>query len=134
MSVEVGKVYNGKVSGLTKFGAFVKLESGESGLVHISEIADSFVSEIKDFLSEGQDVSVKVLNIDDKGRLNFSIKKASEQQKDYSPETFNSSKKNLSFEDMLSRFKQESEEKLPGTKNIKIIKNLVMINIGKNNF
>ena len=58
MSVEVGKVYNGKVSGLTKFGAFVKLESGESGLVHISEIADSFVSEIKDFLSEGQDVLV----------------------------------------------------------------------------
>lgn len=134
MSVEVGKVYNGKVSGLTKFGAFVKLESGESGLVHISEIADSFVSEIKDFLSEGQDVSVKVLNIDDKGRLNFSIKKASEQQKDYSSETFNSSKKNLSFEDMLSRFKQESEEKNAGTKNIKIIKNLVMINIGKNNF
>ena len=89
MSVEVGKVYNGKVSGLTKFGAFVKLESGESGLVHISEIADSFVSEIKDFLSEGQDVSVKVLNIDDKGRLNFSIKKASGQQKDYSSETFN---------------------------------------------
>ena len=119
MSVEVGKVYNGKVSGLTKFGAFVKLESGESGLVHISEIADSFVSEIKDFLSEGQDVSVKVLNIDDKGRLNFSIKKASEQQKDYSSETFNSYKKNLSFEDMLSRFKQESEEKIAGNKKYK---------------
>lgn len=92
------------------------------------------ISEIKDFLSEGQDVSVKVLNIDDKGRLNFSIKKASEQQKDYSSETFNSSKKNLSFEDMLSRFKQESEEKIAGNKNIKIIKNQVMINIGKNDF
>ena len=49
MSVEVGKIYNGKVSGLTKFGAFVKLESGESGMVHISEVADAYVSEIKDF-------------------------------------------------------------------------------------
>lgn len=120
MSVEVGKIYNGKVSGLTKFGAFVKLESGESGMVHISEVADAYVSEIKDFLSEGQDVSVKVINIDDKGRYNFSIKKAvSEEKKE---ESFRKPKKEVSFEDMLSRFKQKSDEKFAGNKNLRDLK------------
>lgn len=120
MSVEVGKIYNGKVSGLTKFGAFVKLESGESGMVHISEVADAYVYEIKDFLSEGQDVSVKVINIDDKGRYNFSIKKAvSEEKKE---ESFRKPKKEVSFEDMLSRFKQESDEKFAGNKNLRDLK------------
>lgn len=121
MSVEVGKIYNGKVSGLTKFGAFVKLESGESGMVHISEVADSFVSEIKDFLSEGQDVKVKVLKIDDKGRYNFSIKKAAVKETSPAqiPPKF---KKETSFEDMLSRFKQESEEKFAGNRNFKDMK------------
>ena len=120
MSVEVGKIYNGKVSGLTKFGAFVKLESGESGMGHISEVADAYVSEIKDFLSEGQDVSVRVINIDDKGRYNFSIKKAvSEEKKE---ESFRKPKKEVSFEDMLSRFKQESDEKFAGNKNLRDLK------------
>lgn len=117
MSVEVGKIYSGKVSGLTKFGAFVKLESGESGMVHISEIADAYVSEVKDFLSEGQKVSVKVLNIDDKGRLNFSIKKA--EVKNSGQISFKKPQKEVSFEDMLSKFKQESEEKFAGNKNYK---------------
>ena len=120
MSVEVGKIYNGKVSGLTRIGAFVKLESGESGMVHISEVADAYVSEIKDFLSEGQDVSVKVINIDDKGRYNFSIKKASAEEKKEEP--FRRPKKEVSFEDMLSRFKQESDEKFAGNKNLRDLK------------
>lgn len=120
MSVEVGKIYSGKVSGLTKFGAFVKLESGESGMVHISEVADTFVSEIKDFLSEGQDVKVKVLKIDEKGRYNFSIKKAVETERRPTPTP--KVRKETSFEDMLSRFKQESEEKFAGNRNFKDLK------------
>ena len=122
MSVEVGKIYKGKVSGITKFGAFVKLESGDSGMVHISEIADSYVSDVRDFLSDGQDVTVKVLNVDDRGRLNFSIKKAVSK---YSKESVSDSsvskspKGSASFEDMLNRFKQESEEKFSGNKNFK---------------
>lgn len=64
------------MTGITKFGAFVALPGGRSGLVHISEIAYSYVSEVSEFLKEGQEVKVKVINIDDTGRINLSIKKA----------------------------------------------------------
>jgi S1 RNA binding domain protein len=77
MELEVCSVLEGKVTGITKFGAFVALPGGKSGLVHISEIAYSYVSDVKDFLTEGQDVKVKVINIDENGRINLSIKKAS---------------------------------------------------------
>lgn len=76
MEFEVGSVLEGKVTGITKFGAFVALPGGKSGLVHISEIAYSYVSDVKDFLTEGQAVKVKVINIDENGRINLSIKKA----------------------------------------------------------
>lgn len=76
MEFEVGSVLEGKVTGITKFGAFVALPGGKSGLVHISEIAYSYVSDVKDFLTEGQEVKVKVINIDENGRINLSIKKA----------------------------------------------------------
>ncbi|MBQ9932580.1 MAG: S1 RNA-binding domain-containing protein, partial [Ruminiclostridium sp.] len=61
---------------ITKFGAFVSLPGGRSGLVHISEIAHSYVADVKDFLTEGQEVKVKVVSIDEAGRINLSIKKA----------------------------------------------------------
>ncbi len=77
MEFEVGSVLEGKVTGITKFGAFVALPGGKSGLVHISEIAYSYVNDVKDFLTEGQAVKVKVINIDENGRINLSIKKAS---------------------------------------------------------
>lgn len=78
MSLEVGSILEGKVTGITKFGAFVALAEGKSGMVHISEVATTFVSNIQDFISEGQEVRVKVIGIDEVGRINLSIKKALE--------------------------------------------------------
>ena len=63
MQLEVGKIYEGKVTGITKFGAFVELDKDTTGMVHISEVANTFVSEIKDHLQEGQTVKVKVLRL-----------------------------------------------------------------------
>ena len=74
--IEVGAILEGKVTGITKFGAFVSLPGGKSGLVHISEIAYSYVSDVSDHLSEGQDVKVKVISIDENNRINLSIKRA----------------------------------------------------------
>ena len=76
MEFGVGSILEGKVTGLTKFGAFVSLPEGKSGLVHISEIAYSYVNDVKDYLNEGQAVKVKVIGIDENGRINLSIKKA----------------------------------------------------------
>ena len=74
-SIQVGAVLEGKVTSITKFGAFVELENRRSGLVHISEIANTFVNDVRDFLQEGQTVKVVVLSTDN-GKINLSIKKA----------------------------------------------------------
>lgn len=74
MEFAVGAILEGKVTGITKFGAFVALPGGKSGLVHISNISDSYVSDINEFLTVGQEVKVKVLNIDQNDRINLSIK------------------------------------------------------------
>ncbi len=101
------------MTGITKFGAFVSLEGGRSGMVHISEVSTGYVTEIRDFLTEGQQVKVKVLGIDERGRINLSVKQAMVPPRAGAgsvapvPE-----KKSMSFEDMLSKFKQDSEEKL----------------------
>ena len=76
MELGVGSIVEGKVTGITKFGAFVALPDGKSGLVHISEIAYSYVNEVSDYLSVGQQVKVKVIGIDESKRINLSIKKA----------------------------------------------------------
>lgn len=76
MEIRVGSILEGNVKSITKFGAFVVLPGGRSGLVHISEISHSYVSDVKDHLQEGQEVRVKVVGIDDAGRINLSIKKA----------------------------------------------------------
>ena len=76
MGFEVGSVLEGKVTGITKFGAFVSLPENRSGLVHISEIAYSYVSDVHDHLTEGQTVTVKVIGIDGNNRINLSIKQA----------------------------------------------------------
>ena len=75
MEPQVGSILEGKVTSITKFGAFVALDSGQSGLVHISEIANSFVNDVHDFLQEGQTVKVLVLSTEN-GKINLSIKKA----------------------------------------------------------
>ena len=79
MEPEVGKILEGKVTSILKFGAFVALEGGRSGLVHISEIAPTYVNDVHDFLQEGQTVRVKVLSTEN-GKINLSIKKALPQE------------------------------------------------------
>ena len=76
MELEIGSIYEGKVTGITKFGAFVLLPMGKSGMVHISEVANTFVDDINNYLKEGQTVTVKLIAIDQQGRINLSIKKA----------------------------------------------------------
>lgn len=127
MEFEVGSVVEGKVTGITKFGAFVSLPGGKSGLVHISEIASSYVSEVSDFLQVGQQVKVKVIGIDDFNRINLSIKKAveppagaepaaprparSDHRGGYTPRPA-ANKEPMDFEDRLKQFMQSSDSKL----------------------
>ena len=80
MELEPGLITTGKVTGITKFGAFVTIAPGRSGLVHISEIANTFVNDVSEHLSVGQEVTVKVIRIDENGRLNLSIKQAAPRQ------------------------------------------------------
>lgn len=80
MDPQVGSILEGKVASITKFGAFVALEGGKSGLVHISEIANTFVEDVHDFLQAGQAVKVLVLSAEN-GRINLSIKKAAPEQR-----------------------------------------------------
>ena len=75
MSIEVGGVVEGTVTGITKFGAFVDLTDGKVGLVHISEVADVYVNDVKDFLKVGQKIKVKILSVDDHGKIGLSIKR-----------------------------------------------------------
>ena len=76
MELEIGSVLEGKVTGITKFGAFVSLPGGGSGLVHISEIANAYVNDVHDYLSDGQVVKVRVLSVNEAGKVNLSIKQA----------------------------------------------------------
>ena len=74
MELAVGSIVTGKVTTITKFGAFIALPGGKSGLVHISEVAPTFVNDVHDFLAEGQEVSVKILAITPEGKINLSVK------------------------------------------------------------
>ncbi|MFD1317796.1 S1 domain-containing RNA-binding protein [Loigolactobacillus zhaoyuanensis] len=76
MSIEVGAKVSGKVSGITNFGAFIDLGDRKTGLVHISEISDSYVKDIHDVLSVGDEVTVKVMSVGDDGKIGLSIRKA----------------------------------------------------------
>ncbi len=119
MTLAVGDIVEGKVTGITGFGAFVKLENGATGLVHISEVADAYVKEVSDFLREGDVVKVKVLTVKENNKIGLSIKQAvpkPEPELSYSPapaEVFGfAPKKNASFEDKLAEFMKDSNEKL----------------------
>lgn len=76
MQLEIGKIYEGKVTGITKFGAFVDLGEGKTGMVHISEVAPTYVKEITDHITQGQTIKVKVLNIAEDGKISLSVKQA----------------------------------------------------------
>lgn len=149
MRLEVGKIYEGKITGITKFGAFVDIvDQGHkvTGMVHISEIANTYVSEIKDHVQEGQTVKVRVLSVSEDGKTSLSIKKAeespkerqqfrgrsdggfkkrrptgeSEQPPEYIPTRSTLTESgDQSFEDMLSKFKASSEEKIGDMKKAK---------------
>lgn len=132
MQLAVGNIVEGKVTGITKFGAFVELPGGKTGMVHISEIAPTYVNEIRDHVTENQVVKVKVLNITEEGKISLSIKRAMDRPAPAArrspagparldrPDQYdwNSKKKNenLSFEDMLSKFKQTSDDKMSDLK------------------
>lgn len=123
--IQVGDILDGKVTGLTNFGAFVSLPENRTGMVHISEVAASFVSDIREFLKEGQDIRVKVIEITDSGKIGLSVKKVDENAEQPKPErrpknaqpnvwkgTPEKSDETQTFEDMMAHFKQRSDEKL----------------------
>ena len=113
MQLEVGAVVNGKVTGITNFGAFVELENGKTGLVHISEISTSFVKRVEDHLKEGQEVKVKIVSISKEGKIELSIKKAlAKAEEDKKREESRKKASSLKFEDMMSKFKRLSDDKL----------------------
>lgn len=170
MQVEIGEILEGKVTGITKFGAFVELPGGKTGMVHISEVSNSYVEDISQHLKEGDQVKVKVINITEEGKVSLSIKKAmpkpprpqqpagrfSERQGDfkgdrgerrgnqqgggkpfqqrrprfeskpYNPQSMSSyewttrkSDANMSFEDMMNKFKQTSDDKMSDLKKVR---------------
>lgn len=118
MLVEVGKIVEGKVSGITNFGAFIQLSNGQTGLVHISEVAEEYVKDIKAHLNENQIVKVKIISVDKNGKISLSIKKALEPKpvvKSSKPDEIDwnsGSARNMSFEELISKFKKDSDEKL----------------------
>ena len=146
MDLEVGEILEGKVTGITKFGAFVQLPGGVSGLVHISEIANAFVNDVNDYLTMGQTVKVKVVSITEAGKINLSIKQAQPPaprqnaparpgpapsagpRSSAAPRTSAPGRTapvngevlghsgDASFEDKLKHFMQESDSKMSGNK------------------
>ncbi len=131
MILEPGKIVTGKVTGISPFGAFVSLGEGKTGLVHISEVAATYVKNVSDFLKENDEVKVKIISIDGQGKISLSIKQAlTEEKKNGAPaaparvprtERVDWSKKTdtsqpATFEEMMSRFKQASDEKMQDLK------------------
>ncbi|KRN97935.1 S1 domain-containing RNA-binding protein [Companilactobacillus kimchiensis] len=120
MTVEVGTKTEGKVTGITNFGAFVDLGEGQSGMVHISEVADGYVKDIHDVLTVGDTVKVLVLSEKDH-KIALSIKQASDKPKPKFHSSHRSHDRNdrkpqqhkpESFDDMMSGYMKESEDRL----------------------
>lgn len=121
MSLEVGAIVEGEVTGITNFGAFVQLPEGKVGLIHISEVSNVYVKDVHDFLKEKDKVKVKVLSIDARGKIGLSIKQLTPppapQPKTQRP-AVNAERRSfkptpaLSFEDKLSKFLKDSDDRL----------------------
>lgn len=130
MELTVGAVLEGKVKSITNFGAFISLPENKTGLVHISEVANTFVSDIRQHLTEGQDVKVMVISVDG-GKLNLSIKRLGEKPQRESRPPIQRSQSSQStqqrnapvppaapktadqlFEEKLKQFMSESDSKL----------------------
>lgn len=122
MTLMAGNILEGTVVNITSFGAFVEIE-GKTGLVHISEVADSFVKDIREHLNEQDKVMVKVISIDDNGKISLSIKQANVKKKtvkpieiDWDSESKKASMNAGNFEDIMSRFLKDSEERMQDVK------------------
>ncbi len=114
MSIEVGSIVEGVVTGITRFGAFVQLPGGETGLVHISELADAYVKDIRDYIKENERVKVKILSYDEKNkRIGLSIRQAMQLTPREGREAHRRSHRRgpASFEEKLARFLKESDER-----------------------
>ena len=122
MQIEVGAILEGKATSITKFGAFVELPENKTGMVHISEVSTGFVKEITDYLQENQVVKVKVIEIDQNGRINLSIKRLLDQPQQSSRRA-PARRGNVgwqpkqvvqpvTFEEMMSKFKADSDDKM----------------------
>ncbi len=121
MEFSVGTIIEGKVTGITKFGAFVSIAPNRSGMVHISEIANTYVSDISQHLQVGQQVKVKIISIDDNGRINLSIKQAEPRRTQDRPQsraqsrpTSSEPREPESFEEKLKQFMADSDSKMSG--------------------
>ncbi|MDQ0202138.1 S1 domain-containing RNA-binding protein [Neobacillus ginsengisoli] len=133
MSIEVGSKLQGKVTGITNFGAFVELPDGSTGLVHISEVADNYVKDINEHLKVGDQVEVKVINVEKDGKIGLSIKKAKDRpepaQRSHSNSNSHSQRPRQgrandrnnnarpeNFESKMARFLKDSEDRLSSLK------------------
>lgn len=113
MSLKVGSIVEGVVTGITNFGAFVQLPGGETGLVHISEVADSYVKDIHEFLKKTDPVKVKILSVDGDGKIGLSIRKANSNS---APRPKFRREDRATFEDKLAKYLKESDERLQDLK------------------
>lgn len=114
MPVSVGKIVEGTVTGITNFGAFVELEGGKSGLVHISEISHDYVEKVSDYVKRGEKVKVEVLSVSDDGKISLSMRKTkpkSNKPAEIEWDSPEDNQKGMSFEDKLSSFLKNSNER-----------------------
>lgn len=130
MQLTIGEILEGKITGITNFGVFVDIGDGKSGMVHISEVANTYVSNINEHLKVGDIVKVKLINIGDDGKIALSIKRALPQSKPQPKErkpkpapkpdnsyTWTPRKSTATtFEEMMNQFKQSSDEKFSDLK------------------
>lgn len=130
MALEVGAIVEGEVTGITNFGAFVQLPEGKVGLIHISEVSNVYVKDVHDFLKEHDKVKVKVLTVDERGKIGLSIKQLTPppapQPKPQRPQNENRERRSgngmrqqsarpapaLTFEDKLSKFLKDSDDRM----------------------
>ncbi len=139
MAVEIGEILEGKVTGITNFGAFVELPDKSTGMVHISEVSATFIKDIHEKLNEGDVVKVKVLEINEKGKIALSIKKAQPKEEEPKPKkpagdrnkgprpqvwtgTQTKEPEKMSFEDMMAKFKSVSDDKMSDLKKSTVAK------------
>ena len=144
MQIEEGVIVSGKVTGLTDFGAFVELEGGKTGMVHISEVAPNYVKDIREHLTVGQEIKAKVISVSSEGKISLSIRKLNDQPKEKeqrqpqqqrmqrprqdrrpAPNVWNGQKSDspasgekMSLDDMIASFKKQSEEKQTALKRV----------------